>query len=148
MGVVVTSTFDAEGVVGRMQETSRRVLTRHRKYALDFVKAQWVGWVYKGRAPSAPRLVSQRRWRAEVQTTVAPFSLDLLNDKDYVEHVHRTGTTAIEYVAVANELRVSAMVMQLRQDLAASLAEDMKKPGKPKKIAGRTTERATGSKAI
>jgi len=81
-----------------------------RKYRDDW-RDNWTGWVYAGRPASAPRLVSFSAWQATASPTATGAELVVRNEardwrkgtKDYVQHVHRSGSNSPEWAKVKTQ---------------------------------------------
>lgn len=140
--VTITSTVDLASAAGQLLDDERRVMQAHEKKILDAVKAQWTGWVYAGRPPGAPRLVSHDAWRTTLQTTKPPYTMTLTNTARtakgelYAGFVHRAGTTTLEASQVVQPMIEQTYWPALVIDLDAAIKANLGKPRRAKQIRG------------
>lgn len=139
--IAMVSTIDVPEMLRRLDDAERKVLTRHAKIVLKFVRAKWKGWDYTGRPKRAPINVSQKAWTSTVQTTETPFRLELRNQarayealgegayrvpspggagEGYTAHVHRAGTTRLEMDVLAEAIRTEHLPT-IKADLLAAI---------------------------
>jgi hypothetical protein len=155
--VSMTTTIDIGDLVGMLLDSERKVLARHEKKILNEIKAIWTDWQYVGRPANAPRLVSHDAWKTELQSTVVPFSIVILNEartynggKPYVTHVHRAGVTQPEWERLFERI-VSDMIPPLRADLTAEILKNagIKRPVKKVRTSNKgSTARVGGGGAV
>lgn len=112
----VTTTLPTPHELGRRLNAATLKVMRDyaKKYVADW-REKWRGWAYKDRPKSAPRLVSQREWRASASPTDTGAMLTITNQardwrhkKDgYVAYVHRSGRPAedVEWINVRDGQR-------------------------------------------
>ena len=156
--VSLTSTIDFEALQRRLTDAERTVFDMHRKTIMAFIKAEWTGWLYAGRAKSADRLVSHDAWASELQTTESRAVLLVFNrarsrGKAYAAYVRRAGQPAVPVggmgeAAVVWGKVVAELLPALKRDLIAEIARTLNKPARRQRLAGKsTTERSVSTRS-
>lgn len=96
----VSTTLPAAHDTGRrLNSHALKVMRDHAKVYVKDWRDKWRGWVYADRPKKAPRLVSQRAWRAKATPTTTGAVLIITNQardwrdkkRSYVAFVHRAG---------------------------------------------------------
>ena len=114
----VTTTLPAAHELGRRLNTAALKVMRDfaKRYVRDW-REKWRLWAYKDRPKTAPRLVSQREWKASASPTDTGAVLTITNQArdwrhkrdGYVAYVHRAGRPVedVEWVNVRDGQRSS-----------------------------------------
>lgn len=149
-----TTTIDFGDLGRRLLDTERNVL---REYGALIVKTEirdrWQGWDYKGRPKGAPRNVSRKAWKWEIETTEGRAVLRIVNDakdwrtkeRSYSAYVHRSGDPTPEVTYIVQDIE-SAILPDMVRDLTAEVARNIGAPKQRKKLRARgggTTVRRT-----
>ena len=137
--VVKTTMLDTPEINRRLFADEIEILRRHADGAVVRVKSRWVGWAYKGRNPASVGR-SRAGWKRKLQATQRPFKLTILDEatgyysgKQYVEYVHRSGSAALEYLAVFDDLD-TAVVPPLVKELSAAILRNIATPGPERQV--------------
>ena len=132
----------------RLADASRKVLTDAETDLVEFFSDAWVGWKYKKRPKSAPRLVSHDGWRGKIVSTDEGPKLAITNEtlgwrskKPYVAFIKRSkGQEQPEWVLVLQDAQA-----EFGKKLGAALVDAISKElTKPK--SGRRKVRPSGGK--
>jgi len=107
--ISITTTLPAShSARERLNSAVLAVMNEYAKLYVADWKENWTGWKYAGRPAGAPRLVSHREWKATASPTTEGAQLVVKNNardwrkgtKDYVAHVHRSGSRTPEWMVV------------------------------------------------
>lgn len=160
----LVSTIDIEGMIRRLDDAERAVLTRHQRAVLKFVRGTWDGWEYAGRPKGAKTGISQAAWAASVQSTERPFRLELVNQArgfealgggryrvlkpggagdGYAAYVHRAGSSKLEQDVLAEAIATD-YIPKLKADLIAEIQRSLGQTKRKKLRRGAAGPRRAG----
>ena len=143
--VVVTTTLDLSDIERRLTDAEFKVLHKHRKGVVDFIKGKWIGWQYKGRPPGAPRLVSRDAWTSTVSSVENKAAMTITNEatdrgKHYAGYVHRSGAVVEEWRVLWEQVKAQYLPV-FRQELLAEVQRTLAVKN-PRRIPGGVSSRA------
>lgn len=136
--IQITTTLPAAHEIGRrLNSAALKVMHNYAKvYRADWIN-RWQGWEYKDRPKKAPRLVSQRAWRAKAIPNDTGATLEITNaardwrkkKRSYVAYVHRAGRPKadVEWLRVRE-----VQAEEIDKAFFRALAEAMAKGAGPK----------------
>jgi hypothetical protein len=144
--VVVTTSVDFTGIERILLNSERRVLQRNGQAILRFIRTAWTGWSYVGRPKKAPRNVSMRAWRRDIETTEDKAVLRITNRArdwrtgihEYVAYVRRKKGADPEYLSVFNDVEAE-FIPRMRQELIDEVNKNVGAPKRARKLRDRTS---------
>lgn len=147
MSIALTTTMPTpRALKGRIDGAAREVLRRWGGTIKHTFQESWVGWEYKGRPATAPRLVSYDAWSFVVDSTgggrdsggrfrpnlpcviVYNEARDYRSNRSYVAAVHRAGRKGRpEWIEVARA-EVGPLIPMFARELTQAFAVEVQAP--------------------